>query len=112
MQRIQVLVRNAFDASPADRTVELRIEPVDGQIRFEVRDKGTGMSEEMIRRAGEPFYTTKEPGRGMGLGLFLVRLVAQQCGATFSIDSKIGAGTTCVLELSDPGAKNGSGRRA
>ena len=61
------------------------------------------MSQEMLRRAGEPFFTTKEPGRGMGLGLFLVRLVAQQCGARFSIDSKIGVGTTCVLEL--PGAE-------
>ena len=98
-QSLLVLVRNAFDASPADRTVELRIEPVDGQIRFEVRDKGTGMSEEMIRRAGEPFYTTKEPGQGMGLGLFLVRLVAERCGATFRIESKVGEGTVCTFDL-------------
>ena len=74
---------------------------------FEVSDTGSGMSEEMLRRAGEPFFTTKEPGRGMGLGLFLVRLVAQQCGATFSIDSKPGVGTTCVLELIPPVGQNG-----
>lgn len=111
-QALLVLLRNGLDASPADRPVTLEVaRGTGGRVRFVVRDRGTGMSEEMIRRAGEPFYTTKEPGRGMGLGLFLVRLVAQQCGATFSIDSKIGVGTTCVLELSDPGAKNGSGRR-
>jgi two-component system, sensor histidine kinase RegB len=110
-QALLVLLRNGLDASPPDRPVTLEFARANGRVRFVVRDRGTGMSEEMIRRAGEPFYTTKEPGRGMGLGLFLVRLVAQQCGATFSIDSKIGVGTTCVLELGDPGAKNGSGRR-
>ena len=110
-QALLVLLRNGLDASPADRPVTLEVARSSGRVRFVVRDRGSGMSEEMIRRAGEPFYTTKEPGRGMGLGLFLVRLVAQQCGATFTIDSKIGVGTTCALELSDPGAKNGSIRR-
>jgi two-component system sensor histidine kinase RegB len=98
-QSLLVLVRNAFDASPADRPVELLIERQEKQIHFEVRDRGTGMSEEMIRRAGEPFYTTKEPGHGMGLGLFLVRLVAERCGATFRIESKVGEGTACVFDL-------------
>jgi two-component system sensor histidine kinase RegB len=68
-----------------------------------VEDRGTGMSEEMLRRAGEPFFTTKEPGRGMGLGLFLVRLVAERCGAEFSMESKVGVGTRCVLEVADGG---------
>jgi two-component system sensor histidine kinase RegB len=108
-QALLVLVRNAFDASPPDAQVTLRVESREtGHVRFEVRDGGTGMSDEMLRRAGQPFFTTKEPGRGMGLGLFLVRLVAQQCGATFAIDSKPGAGTTCVLELQPTPGKNGS----
>jgi two-component system sensor histidine kinase RegB len=98
-QSLLVLLRNAFDASPADRPVTLDISRRDGQLRFEVRDKGCGMSEEMLRRAGEPFFTTKDPGKGMGLGLFLVRLVAEQSGANFSIDSRLGEGTSCVLEL-------------
>lgn len=100
-QALLVLLRNGIDASGSDQPVTLEIVRNDGHLRFEVRDSGCGMSDEMLRRAGEPFFTTKEPGRGMGLGLFIVRLVAQQCGATFSIDSKIGAGTTCVLELSE-----------
>ena len=105
-QALLVLLRNGLDASPAGMPVTLEIEPADGRPRFIVRDNGCGMSEEMLRRAGEPFFTTKEPGRGMGLGLFLVRLVAQQCGARFSIDSKIDEGTTCVLELPGPIANN------
>jgi two-component system sensor histidine kinase RegB len=107
-QALLVLLRNALDASPDGKPVTLEILRNADHVRFIVCDHGCGMSEEMLRRAGEPFFTTKEPGRGMGLGLFLVRLVAQQCGATFSIDSKIGIGTTCILELSDPSRKNGS----
>ena len=102
-QSLLVLLRNAFDASPADRPVTLNILRGNGAIRFEVRDRGSGMSEEMLRRAGQPFFTTKEPGSGMGLGLFLVRLVAEQSGARFTIDSKLGEGTRCVLELPDNG---------
>lgn len=98
-QALLVLLRNAFDASPVDAGVTLSIQRREGRIRIEVEDRGAGMSEELLRRAGEPFLTTKEPGKGMGLGLFLVRLVAERCGADFSIQSKLGEGTKCVLEL-------------
>ena len=107
-QALLVLLRNAFDASAADKPVTLAVQKRNGHVRFEVRDLGCGMSEQMLRRAGEPFFTTKEPGRGMGLGLFLVRLVAQQCGATFTIDSRPDIGTTCVLELTEPPVNNGN----
>jgi two-component system sensor histidine kinase RegB len=109
-QALLVLLRNGLDASPDGKPVTLEIEKAGEIVRFVVRDSGCGMSEEMLRRAGEPFFTTKEPGRGMGLGLFLVRLVAQQCGATFSIDSKIGVGTSCVLELPSSEANNSETR--
>jgi two-component system sensor histidine kinase RegB len=98
-QALLVLLRNAFDASPPRAVVELSMRRQNGRVAFVVEDRGSGMSPEMLRRAGEPFFTTKEPGRGMGLGLFLVRLVAERCGAAFSIDSKIGVGTRCVLEV-------------
>lgn len=102
-QSLLVLLRNAFDASPADRPVRLDISRQEGKVRFEVSDRGSGMSVEMLRRAGEPFFTTKDPGKGMGLGLFLVRLVAEQSGAKFSIDSTLGEGTRCILELPEAG---------
>jgi len=111
-QALLVLLRNAFDASPPRSPVLLDIHPGERGIRFEVRDRGPGMSPDLLRRAGQPFFTTKDPGRGMGLGLFLVRLVAQQCGATFSVDSTPGAGTTCVLELGAAAAHNTPDDRA
>jgi len=109
-QALLVLLRNAFDASPPGAGVTLSIQRREGRIRIEVEDRGAGMSEELLRHAGEPFYTTKEPGKGMGLGLFLVRLVAERCGATFSLYSKLGEGTRCVLELPRDGEKNGAAR--
>jgi two-component system sensor histidine kinase RegB len=111
-QALLVLLRNAFDASPPDAGVTLSIQRREGRIRIEVEDRGAGMSDDLLRRAGQPFYTTKEPGRGMGLGLFLVRLVAERCGAEFSLFSKLGEGTRCVLELPAPGANNGASTRS
>jgi two-component system sensor histidine kinase RegB len=110
-QALLVLLRNAFDASPPDAGVTLSIQRREGRIRIEVEDRGAGMSEDLLRRAGQPFYTTKEPGQGMGLGLFLVRLVAERCGAEFSLFSKLGEGTRCVLELPATGANNGASTR-
>jgi two-component system sensor histidine kinase RegB len=110
-QAILVLLRNAFDASPPEAGVTLSIQRREGRIRIEVEDRGAGMSEDLLRRAGQPFYTTKEPGKGMGLGLFLVRLVAERCGAVFSLHSKLGEGTRCVLELGGESANNSSAVR-
>jgi two-component system sensor histidine kinase RegB len=100
-QSLLVLLRNAFDASGGRGEVVLEVTREPGFVKFEVKDQGSGMSPEMVRRAGEPFYTTKEPGKGMGLGLFLVRLVAERCGARFTIQSVEGKGTRCVFELPD-----------
>jgi two-component system sensor histidine kinase RegB len=107
-QALLVLIRNALDASPPGRPVTLEIGRHDGYVRFDVRDEGCGMSEDVLRRAGQPFFTTKEPGRGMGLGLFLVHLVADRCGANFSMSSKLGDGTRCVLDVPDRGEHEAS----
>ncbi len=97
VQAIGSLIRNAFDASAGDEKVFLRFGARDTVSRIEVRDRGTGMSADERRRAGEPFYTTKEPGRGLGLGLFLVRTFVERAGGTLEFND--GNGTTAILEL-------------
>jgi len=92
-------VDNALEASPKGSLVRLSIASREGRVVFEVRDQGTGMTPEVVRRAGEPFFTTKSPGKGMGMGLFLVRLVAEKLGGSLRLESEPGKGTRAVLEL-------------
>ena len=65
----------------------------DSALAVEVRDRGHGMPPEVLERVGEPFFTTKPPGRGMGLGLFLTRSVVERLGGSLVIDSTPPDGT-------------------
>jgi len=97
-QVLVALLRNAFDASPSDRRVTLRLEqtPV---FRALITDQGRGMAPDESARAGEPFFTTKPAGAGLGLGLFLARAFADQMGGSLSWQSATGQGTSVTLEL-------------
>jgi two-component system sensor histidine kinase RegB len=88
---VRGLVRNALQASTD--IVSLRAEQRDDQLALEVRDRGTGMSAEVLASVGEPFFTTKPPGQGMGLGVFLARALCDRLGGTFELSSKLGEGT-------------------
>ena len=100
------LLKNALHASAPEATVTLRLESTaSGTVRVAVIDRGSGMSPEVLARVGEPFFTTKGPGEGMGLGLFLTRALAEQVGGEFHITSSPEQGTEARLEL--PAAKAG-----
>src|SRR6202163_3161938 len=68
-------------------------------ICLSVRDTGEGMDEATLRRAMEPFITTKGPGKGTGLGLSMVHGIAEQSGGWFNLRSRKGEGTTAELWL-------------
>jgi PAS domain S-box-containing protein len=68
-------------------------------VVLSVSDSGEGMDEETLRRAMEPFFTTKGPGKGTGLGLPMVHGLAEQSGGRFSLKSDVGVGTTAELWL-------------
>ncbi|HWU96632.1 MAG TPA: PAS domain S-box protein [Sphingomonas sp.] len=68
-------------------------------VRLSVKDRGFGMDAETLRRATEPFFTTKGVGKGTGLGLPMVHGMAQQIGGTFELISAPGEGTSAVLWL-------------
>jgi two-component system sensor histidine kinase RegB len=93
------LVDNACDASDADAPVQVRATRVTDGCCIEVRDGGAGMSDDVLARAGEPFFTTKDPGRGMGLGLFLTRTIAEHMGGSLTLSSRLGEGTSARLTL-------------
>jgi len=100
-QALRGLVDNARQASPPGAPVTLRVASDDqaGRLVFEIADRGAGMAPELLARVGEPFFTTKPAGRGMGLGIFLARAIVERLGGELSIRSTPGAGTTAILSL-------------
>ncbi|HJK97751.1 MAG TPA: HAMP domain-containing sensor histidine kinase [Polyangiaceae bacterium LLY-WYZ-14_1] len=93
------LVDNALAASPKGQPVTLRITRTGDRWQLTVRDRGEGMTPEVLARAGEPFFTTRAPGEGLGLGLFLARAVIEQLGGCLSLSSRPGGGTTASIEV-------------
>jgi two-component system sensor histidine kinase RegB len=96
------LVSNGLQASPPDALVSLSASQHGHAIRFTALDAGSGIEASLLPRLGEPFFTTKEPGQGLGLGLFLAFRFARAHGGTLSIDSTPGAGTRVELTLPSP----------
>jgi two-component system, NtrC family, sensor kinase len=66
-------------------------------VRIRVADHGMGMDPDVLARVGEAFFTTKEPGKGTGLGLAMARGFAESAGGTLRIESERGRGTTVTL---------------
>ncbi len=93
-QALRGLVKNALQASDA------RVEVVVDGVVVSIVDSGGGMTPETLERIGEPFFTTKPTGQGMGLGVFLAKTVLEQCGGRLRFTSTPGRGTTATVELS------------
>jgi two-component system sensor histidine kinase RegB len=98
LRTIKGLFKNAHDASP-NNDIEGRIFIDNEYLAFAINDAGAGMPEETFARATDPFFTTKEPGKGMGLGLFLARSLAERFGGDLLIESEPGKGSTVILRV-------------
>ena len=106
------LVINARDAMPNGGKLSIDAEDIvrpggshrgNGEasrhVAIRIRDTGMGMDEDSLQHAFEPFYTTKEIGRGTGLGLSTVYGIVRQSGGEISIDSQAGSGTQISILL-------------
>ena len=110
-QALRSLVTNAQDASPPTAAVVVAARCDDHTLEFAIRDRGAGIPREILERIGEPFFTTKAPGRGMGLGLFLARAVVEAVGGTLHIQSAAGEGTEVRVDLPTDVSADGRGPR-
>jgi PAS domain S-box-containing protein len=101
------LIINARDAMPAGGTVTVSIENHAGApalddgdyVLVTITDTGTGISLDDLERVMDPFFTTKDVGKGSGLGLSMVYGFAQQSNGLFRLDSEFGKGTRAELWL-------------
>jgi len=101
-QFVQVLVNllvNAGQATAPGGVVSLITRRQGERVRVEVRDTGTGMTEETKQHLFEPFFTTKPPGLGTGLGLSVVHGIIKSHGGRIEVASELGKGTCFILDL-------------
>jgi two-component system, sensor histidine kinase RegB len=98
-QALRGLIQNALDADPTDQLVKVSLDLQGDRWRMQIRDRGPGMTDEHLRRVSEPFFTTKPPGKGMGLGVFLAQNVVNRLGGSIQFQSRPGEGTCVTVEL-------------
>ena len=102
VQQILVnLLLNAVQAMPDGGEIRLRVRPEGDGVAFDVADNGPGMSDEVVRHAFDPFFSTKAPGSsetgGSGLGLSIARRLAEAQAGKLSVASTPGSGATFTL---------------
>jgi two-component system sensor histidine kinase RegB len=98
-QALRGVLKNAQEASPREAPVWISACGREGRLEIAVEDRGHGMAPEVLVRAGEPFFSTKPPGQGMGLGLFLTRSVVERLGGALELGPRPEGGTRVTLRV-------------
>ena len=98
-QVILNIVTNALDASEEGGKIEIRARCKGETIQVEIEDNGQGIPESQIKRILDPFYTTKPPGQGTGLGLFVSYGIIQKMNGQLEVQSIEGQGTIVEITL-------------
>lgn len=92
------LVDNAI-AAGGEAPVVVRAGREGDDVIIEVVDRGVGIPADALARVGEPFFSTREPGAGMGLGVFVARAVVADHGGEVELESAVGTGTRARVAL-------------
>ena len=107
-QVILNLLTNAIDATPPDGRVEMttRSRPAQDEVEIAIADTGLGISPDDRKHIFEPFFSTKEAGRGTGLGLFITAEIVREHKGRIELESGEGRGSTfriCLPSLRTDG---------
>jgi signal transduction histidine kinase len=105
------VVRNALDAMSNGGLLSVRVRRRGDRLEMEFADTGCGIPPEQAEAVFQPFYTTKPPGDGCGLGLTICREVLARCGGTITAGPREGGGARVLIELpiGPPAADGGPG---
>ena len=93
------LTLNAIQAMPDGGRLTLRSSAMDSEVRVDVQDTGCGISKENLAKLFTPFFTTKEKGKGVGLGLAVVHGIIERHRGKVKVQSEVGTGTTFSVYL-------------
>jgi PAS domain S-box-containing protein len=96
-QVILNVMKNALEAMPAGGLLNVQLEKEDGYGKILIQDNGSGIPPERMKHLGEPFYSTKE--KGTGLGLMICQKIIKEHHGSLSIQSNVSEGTTVTILL-------------
>ena len=96
--------RQAIEGFRPDGRLQITMQAIEGKVRVEFRDNGPGISDENLQKMFTPFFTTKEVGEGMGMGLSICHRIVQDCEGRITVKSE--PGKFCEFTLQFP-AKEG-----
>jgi signal transduction histidine kinase len=95
------LVKNALVATPSGGIITVRVDRLDNKVRLSIRDNGVGIDSATRARLFEPFFTTRAAEGGTGLGLAVVRSIADEHRARIDVNSSPGAGAEFVVSFTE-----------
>jgi signal transduction histidine kinase len=95
------LLNNAMHATEEGGRITVRLQRTDAGVAIEIVDSGTGIPKENLDRIFEPFFSTKAPGKGTGLGLFVSRDIIEKAGGELAVESCLGEGSCFRIHLPD-----------
>ena len=93
------LLTNAVHAIKSTGTITIAIKDAGDSRMITISDTGGGIPRENLDKIFEPFFSTKPPGEGTGLGLFVTRGIIEKLGGSIEVDSKVGLGTGFSVRL-------------
>jgi PAS domain S-box-containing protein len=89
--------RNGLQAMGREGTLEIECVCEEGRVSARIRDTGTGIAPGDLARIYDPFFTTKGPDEGEGIGLFVVQQIVKKYDGTIDFQSEVGEGTVCTI---------------
>ncbi len=103
-QALLNIIENAVDSIEEEGSVTIRLFESKGDIVISVKDTGCGIAPEELDRIFSPFYTTKGPGKGMGLGMTISFQAIESQGGSMEVSSQLGVGTHMIVRMpGEPG---------
>ncbi|MDP6707484.1 MAG: PAS domain S-box protein [Alphaproteobacteria bacterium] len=93
------VIRNGLQAIGSHGTMEIESRQTGERVSVRIRDSGAGIEAKDLVKIYDPFFTTKDPDEGEGLGLFVVQQIVKKYSGTIEYQSEVGQGTLCTIEF-------------